>query len=795
MEKVKLTWDQIRSLEDKLYENVEKKVLKALSSIVEADVKPIAFTQDAVYFDKDNSSFRAAWSLKEDKISIKDLEEVEICEADIHEQLDKTTDELINALEEDKDPSDVWGKFLSLCEEKFSSKKKIRLLKVNEAKVIEEKSRKAPVSNIIKESINKLNQIILEYLGENEETEYVYDLKEDKVVKEKTPLKPVIRSLDESRSSAKKLNWSEFIADKHKFIDVNEEIFLLTKDEITKSLTEAAKYSFDMDDEDIPKEVNFIIEQREKHKDTIISILKPLVSINESDAVDDIIASADNVVQADKNKFLSELSTLLKEILVTVGEQSNNSDIKEKAEHYHKQLTSELDSEDGVDKDTLAELAKVTVELAATLEGHDDSAAADLNTSRDQLDTVDLGKQKTPADYQSSGEGKVKMEDDDEIEPMSADSNPDLVEPNDEPEAKQEKWKELHCDACDSDFMIDMDKVKPEVGDGDDVPNDGELIDSKKTQAGSEAPLPGLDKPKTISEDDDNGDNGEPEMGVEPKAEPQPEEPEQERCYVKCPYCDAEVSCTGKDDNDDIIDQEFDAGDEEENEVEEGSPAIEPSENPYMMGKGKKVNEQSPAADYEYVIKANAGSMLGKGKDNPGTKRGFTADNTSAKDDDAPLENDSIQNKGAGSDFKKDMALKKEDDTPKDNDSIQKKGATNSFKKLDNTSPKKEDSFVDGIEFGIKGGNFKTDNTSPKSDDDFIDGEDIVDNSQTHAGFKKDDNTSPKSDDQPADYQTLTQVIKVLTEKIYRSPEEEKLLEEAMDDLEALESKIKSEKK
>ena len=67
------------------------------------------------------------------------------------------------------------------------------------------------VSNIIKESIDKLNQIILDYLGENEETEYVYDLKEDKVVKEKTPLKPVIRSIDESRTSAKKLNWGDFI--------------------------------------------------------------------------------------------------------------------------------------------------------------------------------------------------------------------------------------------------------------------------------------------------------------------------------------------------------------------------------------------------------------------------------------------------------------------------------------------------------------------------------------------------------------------------------------------------------
>ena len=779
MEKVKLTWDEVRSLEDQLIENVQVKVLKAVSSIVESKATPIAFTQDSIYYDAGDSSYRAQWTLTEDKISIKDIEKIEISETDIHEQIDQTTEDLIDALEEDKDPSSVWGRFLDLCEEKFSAKKKIRVRKINESKKIIEEAKKPAVkkvSGLIKESIDKLNKVLVDFLGENEETEYVYDLKEDKVIQSKTPIKPIIRSLDESRTSAKKLNWADFIEDKHKFLDVNEEVFLLTRDEMIKGLTEAAKYSFDLEDEDIPSQIDFVIEQRKSHAETILNIFKPIVQVTEDAAIDDIIMQGDEVISNDKNEFLLSLSSLLSEIFATVIEQTESEDIESKAKNLKAQLDAELDSEEGVDKDVLAELAKAAVELAATLEGHEDTVSDSTDAEEKEKPAVDVIGQKTPSDYMAANE------DDDEIEPMDAD-NPDLVDPEigHDDEVEGEKWIEVRCQMCDSDFQVDMNKVK-KAEDGESVSSD-ELLSEPE----GEEPMEGC-KASKMNEDEDA-----PEVMDEPEAPV--EEPEEEcGCSVLCPYCGADVT-VGKDDNDEIIDNEF------EDEVEEAGPAADqpaqelagdvnykvneddkkkkkkhnfksrddyedfltgddPSgeESPNVKNE-EKLDEQSPAADYEYIQKSTEASKLG------------------AKD------------VGISDKFSKDPSTKKEDDTPKDDSSIQDKGATNNFKKDDNTSPKSEDE-GDGEDINKKQGKgFKEGGDSKTKKDDELDSantDDIVDDSQTHAGFKKDDNTAPKSDDTPADYETLTQVVKILSEKVYRTEEEERLLEEAIADLEKI---------
>ena len=762
MKTKKLSWDEIQNVEGSFFDNIQETVEKATSAIMESEVETIGLSPDTYYFYKEDVAHCATWSLCEGKLTLKNIEKVDLNEGSFRDQWNNKVETLVESFDEnnvDANPMNIWESMLDMCKIAVSKKKKLRK-EVRKPKVVSEnkvaKTTKSlrKKSNILAESIEKVSSLIDDFFGVEKEVEYTFDISEGKVIKNNEPIKPLLRNIEEARQSAKKLNWTEYFDDKAKFLNVNEEAMLLTTNEINERFKEIASYSFDIDDHNIKDEIASLMEHRKTQEETIKGIFAPFIMVENKD-IDTIILEGDQVFDTDQKNFMEQLTEILTEIFDAVEAESDDDDIREKAGRFKEKLANELISDEGVDKDILAELAKSAVELASTLEGMDDTSSIDKDELMNQpgADTDPMTK------TVSGSEVKEGIDDLGSEEPEAGagvmgdlgDYSDEFDAMDGEVEEEDEDWKELHCEQCQADFKVDMNKVNTmNANDADDdiEMNDKPQDDDAVADIGivGEADLP-----------DDASDLEPGELSTLDAVDVAVDSPN-ECPEVACPYCQAMVNvCDG---DEDLIDQTFDSeeeddlddieveegspaadpnyfgeskdeDDEDEEEVDEG-PAIEPSENPFMDKKKKveeaKIDEQSPAADYEYVsdaIKNSKLSTLG----NSGTKGKFALDaKAGATKSDDKGEGEEILNRRDGK----------------------------AFKQLDNKSPKSDDDFVDGEKIidkkgsgFVKGGSSKTKPQDKSPDEDGVVGK------KGKAKFKKDKNTSPKSDDKFVDGETI----------------------------------------
>jgi len=735
-----LKWSEIQTIEDGFYENIKTSLTNAVASIMESKIDTVGLAPTMFYFHANDEAYCAEWTLSEDTLKIKNVCKIDLDEADVNKKWDETADQLVEAIIEDKDAKGIWDSLLELCSVKMSKKRKLRKPRkaIAETKTEPEKTQiknKSKIVAVLKESVEKVSKLVDDFFGSEQETEYTFDLNEGKLVKEKVPVKPIMRNIEEARQAAKQLDWNEYFKDKQKFLDVNEEVYFLTKDELKGKLSEIASFSFDIDDKDIPKEVNRIMEQRESQEDTIKNIFSSFLNTKEKD-IDTIILEAEQIFDTDKKNFMEDLVDILKEIFETVSEESDDIATQEKAKRFLGKLNDELSSEEGVDKDVLAELAKSAVELASTLEGLEDTSSIDKDELMNKPGVDTNPQTKTPAIKQAFEDVETDLaKTADDLGTMDA-INPDGDEfAKDEPEEEQEDWKELHCDKCDADFKVDMNKVREmkdePAGDNDSIDNDDKVEVNPLEAVEIEDPIEKAE-PSALDQID---------MDIETEAECQ---------EVRCPYCEAKVSTCEDDEDDKMIDNALDGLDMDKDAIktEAGPAADQPAQElagnvNYKVPVKKGVNEQSPAADYEYIVKAHANSMVNPTPGNSGTKGGFKKlDNKSNKADDNSPGETIVDKKGSG--FKKlDNTSPKADDDFIDGEKVKDSGK--GFVQGGNSNTKKDDE-SEGEELKNKGGNFKkADNKSPKSDDKFIDGDPIID--KKGKGFQQGGSVTPKADD------------------------------------------------
>lgn len=702
MKTKKLTWSDIQAVEVGFFENIQENVSKGVSAIVESPIKVVGMTPTTFYFYINEHAHSAEWKIDNDKLSIKNIEKLNIDEASIGKQYDIAVSQLVDAIEHGGDVTNEWNQVVEVCKVQLSGHKKLRkdrtVKKHAKKTVSEQKVHSVKIKAVIKESIEKLSRLIDDFFGSAEETEYTYDLKEEKIIQNNVPIKPIIRNIEEARNSALKLEWRDYVKDKVKFLDINEEVYMLTKQEISERLSKIAQHSFDLDEGDVARETQMIMERREQNASTLKNIFAPFIVVENKD-IDTIILEAQQVFDTDKKNFMEELTQILQEIFVTVEQESKDDDTKEKARRFNEKLQKEVMSGEGVDKDILAELAKSAVELAGTLEGLDDTSSIDKDELMNQP-AVDIdATTKTPAQKQPFEEDVDA--DAEELATMDA-INPDELE------EVEEDWVELHCDACNADFKVDMNKVRTiqSTQDSGDIESPEDLED--KEDAGA------LD----IADANVTTDN--------------------ECVEVNCPYCESKVPAC----DDDSVSIEKALADVMTPDVEEGSPAIDPN---YF---GTKIDEQSPSADYEYNHKAHS-SGAGVNKGVAGTKGGFNTNPPQTKVDDKG-DGESISARRDGKSFRMlDNTSAKADDKG-EGEAINTKSGK-SFVKGGDSATKKDDkaSAEDGV-LGKSGTGFKSGGASITKKDDKAVGEPIVDKGkQGGSGFVKGGMSTNKATDKP----------------------------------------------